>query len=352
MEEGGHYYTVYYTSLAVGFKDDIAHQHALLSQMADEVADMDATNLQIKQCFNYMPFGLNSEFDLEGNSRKVGASHRFTNQNAHHALQNKNSNITTKSSSYQQIQTTDLLSKENAGSLLFGLLLHRLGDTYAHSKIGNNSELYTVNNKDECFKDLMGAPDNFGHLFHYTTPDHPILRPVIFFSYLQNLHTILSNKHREISSRPYRQHTSPRSYSQVKQDFEFIHEKSIAEIKYRFKSLDISEKIADKIFIKNIRQAAEARLLVQMNKYEPEESGDLQLSEFISQHKSVFQRMFNTTEVRFIASEVRNATSKMTPADAPYIQEDLPKDSILTKFVKDNAQTIQNMGKQFLNRGR
>ena len=45
MEEAGHYYTVYYTSLAVGFREDVAYTQAVLAQMPDEISWLDAASL-------------------------------------------------------------------------------------------------------------------------------------------------------------------------------------------------------------------------------------------------------------------------------------------------------------------
>ena len=48
MEASGHYYTVYFVSLAVGFDDDVAREFAFYAQLPDQLDKLDAADLEKK----------------------------------------------------------------------------------------------------------------------------------------------------------------------------------------------------------------------------------------------------------------------------------------------------------------
>ena len=218
MEEGGHYYTVYYTSLAVGFMEQVAYRHAVLSQMPDEVLWMDAAHMQTQQCRGYLG---GKETDLNNVSRYVPADERYNVQYGLHSLPGRGLNEATRSSAYQRQITSLELSKQSPISLKFGLLLHRLGDTYAHSKMSHEHTMYTVTQTDKCFS-ADSYKESFGHLFDMHDPDYPFLRQNLFFSYLQNLYQVLFDKLQEPISANYKKKINPRPFHQVKGDFEIL----------------------------------------------------------------------------------------------------------------------------------
>ncbi len=322
MQEDGHYYTVYYTSLAVGFSDDIAQQHALLSQMADEVGALDAANLQSKQCLNIKEYNLNGAFE------KVPFDDRALFQYAHHALVYNNSTNTTQTTKYQREQTTLALANEDADSLTFGLLLHRLGDTYAHSKIFFESEPYTINTTDKCGSDGFNFSSSFGHLHHGTIPDLPIFRKGLFFSYLQNLYDVLHNKILEQSSSKLKRGVSARSYSQVKNDFEFIFNQVHAKIAF---AIGLTQFIAlynsKNIFIKQVRILSETRLLAPLNAYAPEKSGEIRLDQFLTQHTKILGKLAITPE------KIYESTRRMIPKEGDPYPENTNGSASLERFL-------------------
>src|SRR5260221_11333523 len=83
MEESGHYYTVYFTSLSVGFAEDVAYQQAVMAQMPDEVGWLDAANLHTDECLGF------KEFDLNSNKLKVPNEWRYLVEYALHSLPDK-----------------------------------------------------------------------------------------------------------------------------------------------------------------------------------------------------------------------------------------------------------------------
>jgi hypothetical protein len=297
MEESGHYYTVYYTSLAVGFSEYVAYRHAVLSQMSDEVTAMDASELQQAQCLGWRVV------DLDNKKRYVNYRSRFSMQNGQHALVNKDSSEKIRSSEFQRNITRQMLEKEDAMSLKFGLLLHRLGDTFAHSKMGSERTMYTVNNSDSCGINVW--LDNFGHLIHGHSPDYPFLRKPLFHSYLVTLYEVLFNKFLERSSLNYRRENykpgvKTRPVSLVVNDFNVMFTKLDTRVAEYFKQAtsfeaggrrhsraysNVSDETKAEWFIKEIRNAAENILHVPMEPYAPEKDHGMSLKDFLDKHK-------------------------------------------------------------------
>lgn len=292
MEEGGHYYTVYYTSLAVGFNEEIAFRHAVLSQMPDEVLWMDAAHMQTQECkghFGISKIDLGKETDFNGVLRYVPADERYRVQYGLHSLPGRTLNERTRSSAYQRSMTTQMLSRESAVSLRFGLLLHRLGDTYAHSRMGHEETMYTVTETDKCFTSGHYT-ESFGHLFDVHDPDYPFLRQTLFYSYVENLYQVLFDKLSEPASAAYRRAGArPRPLNQVKNDFRDMfmqlsaranrEEKQLQEQidaataysgGYPVKAPPTPSETRAKWFIQEIRNASINRLHITMKKYSPE----------------------------------------------------------------------------------
>ena len=227
MEEGGHYYTVYYASLAAGFNNDTARKQAVLAQMPDEVGWLDASNMHKKQCIG------SNETDLRGTNRSVPSQWRYEVENGLHSLPEVTDTAETRSSSFQRSYTTGLLLRESPVSLKFGLLLHRLGDSYAHSIMHNESYMYTVTRTDKCFSDPNLS--NFGHLRHMHDPDYAFLRTDLFYSYLGNLYAILLKKVNEKESIPYRnKNFRPKPFPELRNEFRNIFDR----LAYRVKTAD------------------------------------------------------------------------------------------------------------------
>jgi len=153
--EVGHFYTVYFLSLAAGFDPRTAFQNAVFSQLPDEVRALDAVDMAL----SYLA---NPSYLLQA---EVNLVHR-----ALHAL-------TGTSPTEERSATREALRDSEPGSIQFGFLLHRFGDTYAHSVMGNESRLY------DTF---------FGHLQHWHAPDQIHTRPELYRTYVEDLFTTLS----------------------------------------------------------------------------------------------------------------------------------------------------------------
>jgi hypothetical protein len=304
MEEGGHYYTVYYTSLAAGFKEPVAYRHAVLSQMPDEVLWMDAAHMQTQQCkgtFGNRFISLGKETDLSGRLRYVPSDERYRVQYGLHSLPGRGLNNATQSSAYQRKITTQMLARESPVSLKFGLLLHRLGDTYAHSRMDNEHTMYTVTETDKCFT-AGHYTESFGHLLHMHDPDYPFLRQNLFFSYVDNLYQVLYDKVNEPASAPYRRGVRARPLHEVKADFQVMfmrlahrtrmEQQEMQEIinsaatyggGYATAQPASSERKA-KWFIEEIRDGSLRVLKIPMRKYQPENEEGMSLARFLQKH--------------------------------------------------------------------
>lgn len=333
MEEGGHYYTVYYTSLAVGFSEYVAYRHAVLSQMSDEVTAMDASELQQAQCLG------REVVDLDNVKRGVNYRKRFLMQNGQHALVNKDSSEKVRSSEFQQNITRQMLAKEDAMSLKFGLLLHRLGDTFAHSKMGSERTMYTVNNSDSCSINVW--LDNFGHLIHGHSPDYPFLRKPVFHSYLISLYQALFNKFLEPSSLNYRRENykpgvKTRQVSLVVNDFNVMFTKLENKVNENYNHImqneggrrysrsynSVSDETKAEWFIKEIRSAAKNILEVDMEPYAPEKDHGMSLKEFLDKHKHLKDLNINRDSITKTIKEMMPAEEVTLPLKnkAPLLQ--------------------------------
>jgi hypothetical protein len=306
MEEGGHYYTVYYTSLAVGFDKKRAYRHAVLSQMADEVGMLDAANLHKHECLRI----LGPKIDLRGNLRFIDAPWRIKVEK-YHALVDKFAPDIFKTPEYQRNFTTQALSKEDANSLQFGLLLHRLGDTYAHTKIDNPYQMYTISGADYCSQNFS-VKDNHGHGHHGSHPDYPVERPGIYFSYLENLYTVLSQKAQEPSSKKYLRNVTPKSASEVKFNFVMIFQKYGQWVKDEESKYQQEQDTMVSAGYE-IRYSIERTLQVEMEKYRPEKQDNLTLSEFLRQHPEL-------DDLKIDAAKIEEAIEKSTPQENAYTQ--------------------------------
>jgi hypothetical protein len=347
MDEGGHYYTVYYTSLAVGFKEKIAHRHALLSQMADEVQSMDAAEVQKAQCLNYnIP-------NLQGDSFPVNPDWRITVQKSH-SLSGKSYSELNRSSAFQRSFTSEALLKLNPLSLEFGLLLHRLGDTYAHSKIDDPSTTYTISTYKGC-ADNISITSNHGHLHHGHSPDYAFLRPEIFNLYLENLYDILSKKVQEFSLSGYkRNNASMKSLPQVRFAFEDIFRELAQRTAFeerRLHALEIYTRggftgqhvphshITDSQrglwFMQMIRSSADRTLQVPLREYKPEDHSNLTLAAFLRQHPEL-------AELDITARQIEDIFKRSSPPDGHEKNDD---EFVLSKYArnaKDKFNTILN----------
>jgi hypothetical protein len=305
MEAGGHYYTVYYVSLAVGFKQEIAFRHALLSQMSDQISWLDAAHMQIteaKGSVRNVPFlryfaGSGREVDLDNNYTEIEAVARAATQYAQHGLTPNHLPDSQKQSAFQQKFTVDRLREEDPTSLKFGLLLHRLGDTFAHSSMRNPSVMYEIEttsfigNVTEIFSSAGHAHD--GH-----APDFPHLRQATFLKYVEELFFVLFLK---ITNPQWRIHKRPNAttatFAQVKAVFETVfrnlatRQRQFGEVNNRLvcnraSCRQVPQKANNnevaRWFIAEMRQALHKISGVSIEAYAPENKKSKSLREFLA----------------------------------------------------------------------
>lgn len=113
--ESGHYYTVLYTAKLIGYNNADAKKLAYYAQLPDEVDQLDATNVQI---------------DRLGSPGNLGhIQHRDLVQQAFHSLTGA------KHGQNETNITIDVIKEAKDDLAITGLLLHRLGDTFAHREL-------------------------------------------------------------------------------------------------------------------------------------------------------------------------------------------------------------------------
>jgi hypothetical protein len=285
MEESGHYYTIYFTSLAVGFKKNVAYKQAVFAQMPDEVGWLDAANLHTDYCLN------SKETNLENRNVRVPNEWRFLVETAIHSL-------TGGSSDKQRFQTRDLLLKNRADSLEFGLLLHRLGDTYAHSIMGNENYLYKVEEDTVCFN-----PSDMGHFLHGHSPDYPYLRQKLFFTYLRDVYKILETKadsERVINNNPTSSLIDRDAKRLSLDELISIYSHSFAHNVRASMEMGLRDNLTVYFFINDIRRACLRYLGVEMEPYKPENEDLMSLSTFLAKHPEIASSVSRTQLINAI----------------------------------------------------
>lgn len=179
--EPGHFYTVYFISLAAGFDPETAFANAVYAQMPDEVNQLDAkaqeihkTTVDLSASFamsgGYVPL---SVIEYQTNRMKQAESERNLIHLGLHSL-------TGGSSKTERDVTRTAIKGTKAGTMEFGFLLHRFGDTYAHSTVDDESKMYSP-----------GAGHASDSLFG-TDPDNIHSRPALYTSYATDMFTTLS----------------------------------------------------------------------------------------------------------------------------------------------------------------
>ncbi|MDF2383827.1 hypothetical protein JMG10_20265 [Nostoc ellipsosporum NOK] len=322
MEESGHYYTVYYTSLAAGFNEKLAYRHAVLAQMPDEVAWFDAAHIHILYCKTPASRALSSsqsssssagqsiwdrsrnflsqqtdkvmrpvrdffsdkETNLGGGSETIPNDWRHSVEYNLHALAPNDAGKLVRSSDFQRRKTTEQLDAEHPASLKFGMLLHRLGDSYSHSRIENSSEMYTVSTRDsrwDCVPVKGLKDDNLGHGTHLTFPDNPLLRQGIFFLYLFNLYEVMQRKLRQYPALR-RNPATAMSFEGLKARYQNLFSEILYSPSNYMKSPSLKEQLMEAI-----RRDCQSTLGVRMESYRPERYQTQTLQQFLDQHREL-----------------------------------------------------------------
>lgn len=364
MEAGGHYYTVYYTSLAVGYTQQIAYRQALLAQMPDQVSWLDASHMQQTEAMIRGNWSTCSstryEVNLNGNCSRVTSHERARIQAGLHSLVPNHLNDEIKSSTFQRRFTVDKLMDENPASLKFGLLLHRLGDSFAHSRIDDNSKMYGISS-DSLFM-FTNPGESAGHLFDMHDPDYPFLRTRdIFFPYLQQLYYVLSNKLNEKNNQVYkRPNYTPVTYNQLKAVFEGIF-MNLATRQKQFGATHYIEYHSRATVIKKPRQAGNVQIadwyidevrkalarikgVKNIETYAPEKQNLMSLREFLNSHPELGNLNISANNVNDAINDIiPGGENSLLPVPSKPISErayDYVKE---TQFIREMERELQGL---------
>lgn len=222
--EPGHFYTVYYLSRAAGLSEEVAFKNAYFAQFADEYSELDAVQTARMEGLGF------DRSDLPSYVRKII-------QHGLHAL-------TGGSSKKEREATKAALKDYEAGSFEFGLLLHRFGDTYAHSTVDDESKLYA------------GPAGHLMDTLRGKDPDNPANRPKLYEAYVRDLLSVLTAK-------------SGKAGMSDEKIAEFV--KGVTSLKNEDEQIDFIRNKAYEDFGKS-----EGKTLTQLHKgYRPEKIGNL-----------------------------------------------------------------------------
>lgn len=173
MKEAGHYYTVYYVSLAVGYENKEAFTNAFFTQLPDEVEELDAAEQAFDFAKNFLVEKIKDDLIpfYEMNFEEIGYQYLdlATIQMGLHTLTGGSSVLERR---FRTQLAQDLVSNRSH----FGINLHAFGDAYAHSRTNDETMLYDT---------------GLGHATHFDHPDLIAERPDLYLNYVENLYNLL-----------------------------------------------------------------------------------------------------------------------------------------------------------------
>lgn len=161
--EAGHYYTTFYTALETGNDLETSQTLALYSQIADEVNSLDATSVALDFVADTISKGALSLLVHTDAKEKMEVI-----QEGLHSLTGENAEKT-------RAIVTDAINNAETDEVK-GLLIHVLGDAYAHTKMDGSGELYSSTE---------------GHLLDNTAPDEIHRREGLYLDFVDNLYDVL-----------------------------------------------------------------------------------------------------------------------------------------------------------------
>ncbi len=172
--EAGHYYTTYYVALRAGYSDVEAQQLAFYSQVQDEADELDAIATQSDMIWSALAVLAPSPYA----TLPEMIAKRDATQRSGHAL-------TGRLGSMETANTVRAIEKAGDDIITTGILIHRLGDSFAHRRV-NVSTL-----------DAPMYPTGFGHTEDTVADWNPDLiqnRPDRYLAYVQTLTRTLAAK--------------------------------------------------------------------------------------------------------------------------------------------------------------
>jgi hypothetical protein len=226
------------------------------------------------------------EYNFDGKLQRVPNEWRYIIEYALHSLKDRSGGAV--SSKRQREITRNMLLKNAPDSLAFGLLLHRLGDTYAHSVIGNEAHMYQSSSSDSLRECITMA--SLGHARDVHDPDYPYMRQDLFYEYLKDLHDILKKKYDEVSVQC--KSGKQLDITEITQLFKDIFSRlvlkkvSVAYTRGMAATYE-SDRDPDEVvkdFIAAIRKKSQDVLNIPLDAYEPENIKKQTLDEFLAEH--------------------------------------------------------------------
>jgi RHS repeat-associated protein len=296
--EAGHFYTVYYVSLAAGFDHETAFRNAFYAQLPDEVEELDAVSVQkdvvaananpISQVDSLLEGASSYLWDAQrailheasGGQYDPGPSSPGDQQLEFAHLSARRDNIqkglhvlTGESSAAERRFRSSEVSRQTPGTLEFGLNLHAFGDSYAHSQIDNPGTLYETGWGHAA--ELLNLRD--GH-----APDIIPNRRALYQEYVTNLYTALRTEAvaQGLSERMSLQQTLQFA-SNVGED---VHYTETLYSQARNITIERTRQPTEGEQISRIRQMTQNRMGVAMRSFAPETHDTSSWSSFAPSH--------------------------------------------------------------------
>ncbi|MDF2679174.1 MAG: Rhs family protein [Brevibacillus sp.] len=281
--EAGHYYTVYFVSLAVGFSPEVAYRNAFYAQMPDEVNEFDAIEVEWERqtsfatksgaaldsavnaiektgasfangMMNYMGYYTDKPRDPAPSSRQTASAELQTQRDD---MQRGLHTLTGGSTTFERSYRDSVARKLEPGSLEFGLNLHAFGDSYSHATIDNENVFYETG---------LGHGVELGKRLSGTAPDQIPRRKELYYQYVGHLYDVLSDIAKKQGLKP-----------------------RLSKEQVLAAATDISFRQAKANQIDTIRGLAKALMGVDMKPYQPEREGAKDLIEFAGNHSEDIQ---------------------------------------------------------------
>ncbi|MDN3689781.1 SpvB/TcaC N-terminal domain-containing protein [Cyclobacterium jeungdonense] len=299
--EAGHFYTVYYVSLAAGFDHDTAFRNAFYAQLPDEVEELDAVSVQrdlveasvnpliqadsLLERASSMLWDAQRAFIYEssGGQYDVGPSSPGEREMEFARLTNRRDNIqrglhvlTGESSAAERRFRSSEVGRLTPGTLEFGLNLHAFGDSYAHSQIDHPGTLYETG---------WGHAAELANLRDGHAPDIIPNRRALYQEYVTSLYTALRAEAAEqgLSARMSLSET----LQLANEVGEEVHYTEILYSQGGIISRDRTRQPTEEEQIGRIRQMTQDRMGVTMRAFAPETHDTSSWSSFAPSHSGL-----------------------------------------------------------------
>jgi hypothetical protein len=222
-------------SLAVGFDPRIALRNAVFAQMPDEVNALDAAYQE------------ESRLTAPGGMVTWTKYERDLIQRGLHAL-------TGGLSKPERDTTTGALHQMKPGSMEFGFLLHRFGDTYAHSKMGNETVLYDT---------------GMGHALDLNNPDLIHVRRDLYEKFVAALYETLLPLARAAGGAPRMSAEQIRPLAKEIASVTVILRRPTPGAPYAYDEVVLNDP-SEKAQVRRMRDLCQQKMNIQMDPYAPE----------------------------------------------------------------------------------